>query len=106
MVESLMPGRSTCCAQPASMMTRARRSSSVAAVPGPLEFRRGGSTAGASSIMAASSVEAEAAQRVEPRAAERGELQRQTEALGIGQHARQELAHEAFLKARGAVCST
>ena len=53
MVESLMPGRSTCCAQPASMMTRARRSSSVAAVPGPSNFGEGGSTAGASSIMAA-----------------------------------------------------
>ena len=37
MVASLISGRSTCWAQPASRITRARRSALVAAVPGPVE---------------------------------------------------------------------
>ena len=43
MVASLISGRSTCCAQPASRMTRLRRSTLVAAVPGPANLApRGG----------------------------------------------------------------
>ncbi len=65
---------------------------------GPLEFRRGRQHGGRQLDHGGDLVEAETAQRVEPRTAERRELQRQPEALRIGQHARQELAHEAFSK--------
>ena len=82
--------------------TRARGARrSVSAVPGPSNLRRGGSTRGASSIMAASSFKPTRRRSDANGRPSGASLQRQAEAARIGEHAASSLRTQRSLKLRG-----
>ena len=84
MVASLISGRSTCWAQPASRITRFLRSPSVAAVPGPAKSAAAQEALGRQLEHGHQLLEPQRAQQRHERTGEAGGAQRQTEALGIG----------------------